>query len=128
MNYREYFENTKGVGILATADSEGNTDVAVYARPHVMDDGTFALIMRDRLSHHNLQSNPRAAYMFMQEGTGYRGRRFFLKKVREEQDSELLYQLRRRSYPDDDRIHSEAKFLVFFQVEKELPLIGPGKE
>ena len=128
MNYREYFENTKGVGILATADSEGNTDVAVYARPHVMDDGTFALIMRDRLSHHNLQSNPRAAYMFMQEGTGYRGRRFFLKKVREEQDSELLYQLRRRSYPDDDRIHSEAKFLVFFQVEKELPLIGSGKE
>jgi hypothetical protein len=66
--------------------------------------------------------------MFMQEGPGYEGKRFFLRKEREEQDSDLLYRLRRRTYPDDDRIHGEAKFLVFFRVEKELPLIGPGKK
>jgi hypothetical protein len=128
MSLQEYFESTKGLGVLATSDSEGNVDVAVYARPHVMEDGSLAMIMRDRLSHKNLQSNPKAAYLFKEEGAGYKGKRFFLKKIKEEQDSERIKELRRRTYPDDDAIHAESKFLVFFSVEKELPLIGPGKE
>ncbi|MCF8031412.1 MAG: pyridoxamine 5'-phosphate oxidase family protein [Desulfohalobiaceae bacterium] len=127
MDLKNYFENTKGVGVLSTADSEGNVDSAVYARPHVMEDGTIALIMRDRLSRHNLQSNPRAAYLFMEEGAGYKGKRLYLTKVDEEQDEEKISQLRRRTYPDDERIHAEAKFLVHFRVDRELPLIGSGE-
>ncbi len=127
MELKDYFENTKGTGVLATADSDGNVDVAVYARPHIMEDGTLAVIMRDRLSHANLTSNPKAAYMFIESGPGYKGKRFFLKKVREEQDTELLYSLRRRTY-GDDKSGEEAMFLVFFEIEKELPLIGAGKE
>lgn len=127
MDLNTYFENTKGVGVLSTADSEGNVDSAIYARPHVMEDGTLALIMRDRLSHHNLQSNPRAAYLFMEEGPGYKGKRFFLTKVSENQDSERIEALRRRTYTADDKVHHEANFLVFFRIDKELPLIGSGK-
>jgi hypothetical protein len=127
MDLNTYFENTKGVGVLSTADSEGNVDSAIYARPHVMEDGTLALIMRDRLSHHNLQSNPRAAYLFMEEGPGYKGKRFFLTKVSENQDSERIEALRRRTYTADDKVHQEANFLVFFRIDKELPLIGSGK-
>ncbi|MEF8824624.1 MAG: pyridoxamine 5'-phosphate oxidase family protein [Desulfohalobiaceae bacterium] len=127
MDLKNYFENTKGVGVLSTADSEGNVDSAIYARPHFMEDGTIALIMRDRLSHHNLKSNPRAAYLFMEEGVGYKGKRLYLTKVDEEQDEEKISLLRRRTYPDDDQIHAEAKFLVHFRVDKELPLIGSGE-
>ncbi|NNL77836.1 MAG: pyridoxamine 5'-phosphate oxidase family protein, partial [Desulfobacterales bacterium] len=58
MELKEYFANIEGTGILATADGEGRVDAAVYARPHFMEDGTIAMIMRDRLTHHNLQSNP----------------------------------------------------------------------
>lgn len=29
-----YFENTKGTGVLATADSDGKVDAAIYSRPH----------------------------------------------------------------------------------------------
>ena len=58
MNLRDYFESVKGHGVLATADKDGRVDVAVYARPHFIDDETIAFIMRDRLTHHNLQSNP----------------------------------------------------------------------
>lgn len=122
MSLNEYFENTKGVGILATSDSEGRVDAAVYARPHVMEDGTLAMIMRDRLSHHNLQSNAHAAYLFHEAGKGYKGKRFFLTKVGEEKDTARLNSLRRREYADSKK--DEAKYLVFFQVDKELPLIG----
>jgi hypothetical protein len=124
MDLKQYFKNTKGVGVLATADVDGKVDAAVYARPHFTEDGTLAVIMRDRLSHLNLQSNPHATYLFIENGPGYKGKRLFLKKVREEQDTELLGSLRRRQYIDEKE---ETKFLVFFELDKELPLIGTGK-
>ena len=124
MNLRNYFENTKGTGILATSDTDGKVDAAVYARPHVMEDGTLAMIMRDRLSHHNLQSNPHAAYLFLEEGKGYKGIRLFLTKLREEKDSDLLYSIRSKRYPSAKE-EGKPRFLVFFKVDKTLPLIGP---
>jgi hypothetical protein len=126
MDLKSYFENTKGLGVLSTADSDGNVDSAVYARPHVMEDGTIALIMRDRLSHNNLRTNPKAAYLFKEDGPGYKGKRFFLSKVGEEQDARKIDELRRRSYPEDEK-QGTTEFLVYFRINKELPLIGPGK-
>src|SRR5210317_1171096 len=125
MEFKEYFENTEGNGILSTADGNGRVDAAIYSRPHIMDDGTIALIMRDRLTHLNLQSNPQACYLFIEKGPGYKGKRLFLTKVREEQDSELLQSLQRRQYINKT---DEARFLVFFKIDKELPLVGAGTE
>jgi len=123
MSLKQYFEDTKGIGILATAGGDGKVDAAVYARPNVMDDGSLAFIMRDRLTHHNLQSNSNATYLFVENGPGYKGKRLFLTKVREEQDTELLASLRKRQYIDEK---DEAKYLVIFKLTKELPLIGEG--
>jgi len=61
--------------------------------------------------------------MFIKKGPGYKGKRLFLSKVREEQDTELLQSLQRRQYIDEK---DEAKFLVFFKIDKELPLVGAG--
>ena len=123
MELKDYFENTKGTGVMATANGDGKVDAAIYARPHFMEDGTLAVIMRDRLTHKNLQSNDSATFLFIEDGPGYKGKRLFLTKIREEQDSELLYSLRRRQYPNDKE---EAKFLVFFKLDMELPLVGAG--
>jgi hypothetical protein len=127
MELKTYFETIKGVGVLSTADKEGHVNAAVYSRPHFMEDGTIALIMNDRLSHHNLTSNPHAAYLFMEEGPGYKGKRLFLTRIREEEDSELLYKLKRRSYSSEAEAKKGTKFLVFFEITKELPLIGSGE-
>ena len=118
---KEYFENTKGSGVLATADSSGKVDAAIYSRPHFLEEGALAFIMRDRLTHHNLQSNPYATFLFMEDGPGYNGKRLFLKKVREESNPELSRKIKRRKYTDDNE---EPKFLVYFTLDKELPLIG----
>ncbi|MEJ2589534.1 MAG: hypothetical protein P8165_18510 [Deltaproteobacteria bacterium] len=80
----------------------------------------------DTGTHHNLLSNPNAAYMFMEDGPGYKGVRLFLKKQGEEADSELLYSIRRRKYAAEANQEESSKFLVFFEVEKQLPLIGAG--
>lgn len=81
--------------------------------------------MSDRLTHENLETNPHAAYLFLEEGEGYRGRRLFLTKIREEQDSELISELCRRCYPSDLQV-KEPRFLVVFRIDKELPLVGAG--
>jgi hypothetical protein len=64
MDWKEYFEKTSGMGFLATANKEGEVDIAVYSKPKVMEDGTLAYGMADRLTHANLQVNPHAIYAF----------------------------------------------------------------
>jgi hypothetical protein len=123
---QEYFDNITGHGVLATADAQGKVNQAVFARPHVMEDGAAAFIMPHRLTHKNLQENPHAAYLFMEKGPGYKGKRLYLTKVREEQDTELLYSLRRRTYPEEKEKLEGPRFLVFFRVDQVLPLVGPG--
>ena len=123
MKLKEYFETTKGMGVLSTADGDGKVDAAIYSRPHFMEDDKLAFIMRDRLSHKNLLSNPHATYLFKEDGAGYNGKRLYLVKVKEENDPERISQFRRRK-PSSAKNADEAIFLVFFKLEKERPLIG----
>ncbi len=127
MSLKTYFENIKGLGVLSTSDEKGRVDAAIYSRPHVFEDGTIAFIMRDRLSHKNLQSNSHAAYLFKEEGEGYKGRRLYLTKLREERDSDLLYELKRRSYTASAD-ENDPKFLVFFKVDDDRPLVGGDQQ
>lgn len=124
MNLKEYFAGKRGIGVISTADTEGRVDSAIYSRPQLMEDGSLAMIMRERLTHKNLQENPHAAYLFIEEGDGYQGVRLFLKKIREDDNPQLIQQLTRRSLtPEEDRAKG-PKFIVYFEVEKTLSLIG----
>lgn len=69
MTLREYFEKARGRGVLATADMAGNMNAAVYAKPKIIDEDKIAFIMRDRLSHANVSSNPHATYLFIERET-----------------------------------------------------------
>jgi hypothetical protein len=123
MSLAEYFGNVQGIGILGTADSSEKVDLAIYARPHIIDETTIALIMSDRLSHKNLQSNPNAAYMFIEHEAGYVGKRLYLTKIREETDPKAIESIRRdhsKRYADPNSV----SYLVYFRVEKIRPLVG----
>src|SRR4030042_1620561 len=125
MKLNEYFEKTKGKGVMSTADSSGNMTAAVYSRPHVMDDGTVAFIMADRLTHKNLETNPHAVYLFMESGEKYVGKRLYLTKTKEEKNSPLMDTIRRReSCPVDEEDMKQNRYLVHFKIDKVLPLIG----
>jgi len=124
----EYFDNAKGFGVLATADESGKVNTAIYSRPHFTDETdekTLAFIMADRLSHTNIQTNPHASYLFMEEGQGYGGKRLHLTKVREETSEELVAAICRRC--NYNMYGKESlRYVVFFKVDDVLPLIGPG--
>jgi hypothetical protein len=125
MQLREYFERTKGRGIIATADEEGHLTAAVYAKPHFFEEDSLAFIMADRLTHQNLQSNPHAVYLFMESGEGYAGKRLYLIKTKEEKNSPQMDQIpRKERCPADEAYQKENRFLVYFAIEKALPLTG----
>jgi hypothetical protein len=124
MNLSEYFDQTKGRGVLATADAEGKVNAAIYARPHFLDGDIVVFIMAERLTHENLQSNPWATYIFIQEGEGYKGKRLYLKKVKEEQNDQLISEICRKC--DYSHYDLHTRYVVSFNLEKVLPLIGDG--
>jgi hypothetical protein len=126
MELKQYFVNKQGTGVLATADTEGKVNTAIYSRPHVFEDGTIAFVMRQRLTHDNLQSNPYASYLFRESGPGYTGIRLHLKKIKEETESPISEMTRASLTPEEDRAKG-PKFLVQFSIEKTLPLIGSGE-
>jgi hypothetical protein len=122
----EYFERTKGVGVLATADAGGKVNTAIYARPHFLDpddENTIVFIMGDRLSHANVQANPNASYLFMEEGEGYVGKRLSLTKTEEETDPKKIQAVRRRNLPGECE-DGKTRFLVHFRIDAIRPLIG----
>jgi len=126
MKLKDYFETVSGTGVLATADAGGRVDAAIYSTPHVMDDGTVAFIMREHLTHANVQSNPFATYLFMEDGPGHKGLRLYLKKTRESADPELIAGMTRRHLKPELDAQKGPKHLVCFVVEKVLPLVGSG--
>lgn len=127
MTLNEYLQDVTGKGILSTADASGKVDAAIYSKPRVMDDGQLAFIMRDHLTHHNLLSNPFATYLLIEDTPHYKGIRLFLKKVREDTDPDLIAKMSRRHLSPELDEAKGPKFIVFFVLEKILPLIGSGE-
>ena len=97
MKLSEYFTKAKGVGVLATTDAAGQVDQAIYAKPLFLDkddNGTCSLVISNRLSHDNVEHNPSAAFLFLEAGDGFTGKRLSLVLINEELDAERIKAIR----------------------------------
>jgi hypothetical protein len=123
MDFKEYFTSHNGLGVMSTADNDGRPNSALYARPHVRDDGTLAMVMLGRLTHENLKHNPYAYFLFVEQGAGYKGLRLSLKKIGEERDPQVIAGYRRQ--PSNGKGAGDKEcFVVYFEIEKALQLVG----
>ena len=127
MNMEKYFIEHKGTGVMATGNSEGLVTTAIYSKPHVLSSDEVAFIMRDRLTHNNLQENYHACYLFQEKGKGYRGVRLYLSKIDESTDHELIEAMSRRCLSPEEDMALGEKYMVRFKVDRILNLIG-GEE
>jgi hypothetical protein len=59
-----------------------------------------------------------------EEEKKFKGKRLYLTKIREEKDSPLLDSMRRKAYPN----LKGKEYLVYFRVDRIIPLIGAGPE
>ena len=124
MDLYAYFEKTEGTGILATCDSDGIVDLAIYAKPEVAGELTIAFVMKERLSHQNLRTNPHAAYMFIEKNGAYKGCRLYLTKLREETNTSIIEEFIKRQPEIAESGDDSNKYLVYFHVDNIWPLAG----
>ncbi len=119
MDLKEYFSSTKGFGVLSTSDDKGNFDTVFYPIPPiVLEDNTILLIMEDKFYHTNLSSNPKAVFMFFEKDKKYKGKKLYLVKIKEEQEVQVGFSMRKGSTLDS------VRYRVFFKLEKEEPLFN----
>ena len=84
--------------------------------------------MSERLSHHNLESNPHAVYLFKEAGEHYEGKRLYLTKVKDVKDPALVKALRRKPHAAKSRLDpDENKHVVYFRIDRERPLVGDSE-
>lgn len=127
MKLANYFDKVKGLGTLSTADSKGNVNVSAISKPFVVDVDTVAFVMSGNLTHRNLQSNPSAAYFFIEKSEKYDGVRLYLTKIKESRDMAIIEEIRKKRYPIFSTKYSqESKYAVYFNVDKVLPLVATG--
>jgi hypothetical protein len=96
MDLERVFEHY-GIGVLATSGADGNVNTAVYATPHFIDAKTLAWGMTDGLTFRNVSENPNASYLFKNSAPGFNGARVSLKKLRSEEEGELLTVIKRHT-------------------------------
>lgn len=126
MNLDSYFENVLGVGVLATSDASDNVDVAIYAKPYVIDEKIIAFSILEYTSYSNVMANPNACFLFIEKGEGFKGYRFYLQQKGEETDPDIIKMLKKThnlmDMPTDQRRH-----LVYFRIKQVRPLIDDKK-
>ena len=124
MSLAEYFQSAEGIGILATSDSDGNVDLAIYSRPYVIDENKIAFSMLERTSFANIESNPRAAFMFVEHGEGYNGKRLYLTKVGEESDPQRIEEIKSQHPKRHKSTTESTRHFIYFMIDKTRPLVG----
>jgi hypothetical protein len=106
------------------ASQKGNSERGIDADADVFTD---AIIVRShqsgRRASEREQANPHAAYLFVEEGKGYLGKRLTLRSVKEETDVEKIQSIHRRQRPCECE-EGSTQFLVYFHVDGVRPLIG----
>ncbi len=127
MSLQQYFSTTEGLGILSTADENGQPNAAVFSRPHVIDEQTVAFIMAPRKSKENVSRTNKACFLFKEDSQGYKGKRLYLTKVSEVTDTAQVDEFRRlHSKRNYERYKDLKSSVVTFHVDRVLPLIGDG--
>jgi Pyridoxamine 5'-phosphate oxidase len=78
----EYFNKQPKLGVISTSSKDGKVDSAVYDSPQMVDEKTVMVALAGGRTFANLQDNPNAVYLIMEQGAGildWKGIRVYLR-------------------------------------------------
>ena len=91
----ELFNKYPRIGALATANREGDVNVAVFGSPRMVDENTIVMGIGNNRSYRNLQRNPKAVFIVMEPGEtvmDWKGARVYLEAADLATDGEFYDQ------------------------------------
>ena len=112
-----------GMGVMATAGSDGAVNTAVYAVPHIVDEETVAWGMTEGRTHRFAKENPHASFLFFAPGGQGKGVRLTLALKNIETTGKLLEKIRARvSETVNPQAGAAMRYVVYFRVVETRPL------
>ncbi|MEW5912958.1 MAG: pyridoxamine 5'-phosphate oxidase family protein [Thermodesulfobacteriota bacterium] len=118
------------VGVLATADAQGQPNAAYFGSPRLSLEGELVMGLGANRSLANLEANPQAVFFVVQEapvGFGTPGWRLYLKAKEIDRQGALLEQVRAAiSAAAGEQAGRMIKAGVRFEVTQVRPLVDMG--
>ncbi|MFH0844335.1 MAG: pyridoxamine 5'-phosphate oxidase family protein [Pseudomonadota bacterium] len=116
----ELFNRYPRIGALATANKEGDVNVAVFGSPRMLDENTVVMGIGRNRSFRNLQRNPKAVFIVMEPGdtvADWKGARVYLEAVDMEIEGEFYNQIKGNiakiaGRKAGDMIHAAIRFRI----------------
>ena len=116
----EMFNKYPRIGALATANREGDVNVAVFGSPRMIDENTVIMGIGENRSFRNLQRNPKAVFIVMEPGEktpDWKGARVYLEAVDMDREGQFYDQIKQgiakaAGQQTADRIHAAIRFKI----------------
>lgn len=126
----EMFNRETRIGALATANSSGDVNAAVFGSPRMIDEDTIIMAIGDNRSYQYLQENPKASFIVIEPGetpTSWKGVRLYLEVDTFERYGEVLDSFRENIRKVAGNRSADAiKAAIRFKVKDVRPLIAPA--
>jgi hypothetical protein len=114
------FNKRPRIGALATANTIGDVNVAVFGSPQMIDENTVIMGIGENRSFRNLQRNPKAVFIVMEPGEtviDWKGVRVYLEAVDMETSGSFCDQLKQNiakavGQQAADMIHAAIRFRI----------------
>jgi len=124
----QMFNRKTRIGALATANGQGDVNVAVFGSPQMIDEETVVMAIGDNRSYQYLQQNPKAAFIVIEPGespTQWKGVRLYLEVATMEAYGELLDSMREKiRMVAGNRSANAVKAAIRFKIVDVRPLVA----
>ena len=122
MNWKEILK-LDGIGIIGTADRDGNVNLAIYSPPQIIGEDRVVFGATARKTYENLMQNPKAMFMYIVKK--WEGIRMELELQKVEAEGEMLKEIKQHfKNIGYDKLAEEIRYALYFKVTAVYPLKG----
>jgi hypothetical protein len=131
---KDYFNKQPRIGTLSTSGKDGKVDVAYFGSPRMIDEKTVIMAIRKNQTFTNLQENPNAVFMILEQAgapPGWKGVRVYLKMVDSQTSGEKLETMKKAiAEKAGEETAKSMHAALTFEVQAVRPLmdVGQGSE
>ena len=127
----DYFNKQPRIGTLSTAGKDGKVDVAYFGSPRMIDEKTVIMAVRKNQTFTNLQENPNAVFMILEQASappGWKGVRVYLKMTGHETSGETLESIKKAiAEKAGEETAKSMHAAITFEVQAVRPLMDVGQ-
>ncbi len=127
----EYFNKQPRIGTLSTAGKDGKVDVAYFGSPRMIDEKTVVMAVRKNQTFTNLQENPNAVFMILEQAgapPGWKGVRVYLKMTDFQTSGEKLESMKKAiAEKAGQEVANSMHAALTFEVQAIRPLMDVGQ-